>query len=725
MSWKFPLLRCIPMALLALWGLVGCNLTASSTDSGVSTPIGVLTLKSADDCAAYERYIADALFEEVKRTPRFNPEPFFTDTATSGSAANFSFSSTDSTAPTYVSQTNTQEAGVDEADVVEAGADGVLYQIRYGVLHILKGMPPSGLAEIGSLDLGMNVDEIYLDDENKRVVAIGRQFLGIALSQPAPGASAATTTPTRYISSPRMEVFFIDVADPSAPALTKQLSVEGTFLSSRRIGNRVHLVSNYRRVWPAALESDTAFHDLLLRYWQIKWPQGTAHIPNNTRNREIAMLLDQIRARIDAVVETAGPQALVPATEWVSGANRSDAALLTCGKILLPTVMMDPSLLTITSVDTDGANAAASALVNSAWQVYASPTKLYVAQSSGTWWWDDNQRQQTAIYEFDIASGTPVYRATGRVDGWTRDAYSFSDYGGNLRVVTTENSVDSATGRVSPRHALRVLKDESAGTLEQVGVVDGFGAGESIFAVRFMGDKGYVVTFRRIDPLFAFDLSNPANPRLAGEVEIPGFSTYMHPLGEDHLLTVGRGGTTAGATNGVQLQIFDVSDLANPRSIFSYGLDTGVDGYSWSAAAYDPHAFTYYDEKGLLAIPLTVWDHTPGKTFSGIVVLHVDVQDGIVELGRVDHSDLAYQSYCSDMPASDDWRYPYCQQGGDIWWSFPRRSVFMSDATDDYLFSISDAGVKATLAQDPATVLGSLLYPRWVPRPVPLGIAVQ
>jgi len=725
---KFIRFRYFLMLLLVLVGLAACNLSGNDPGGqsvvGVTTPMSVLTLHHADSCAEYKQYVADALLEDIQTTPFYYPSPMLLDdrVASAELATASADAASTSRAPTYVSQTNTQEQGVDEADIVEAGADGMLYQLRYGVLHILKGSPPAELGQVGSLDLGIYASAMYLDDANKRIVAIGHQYLAQEPAQRSVQLDSALIAPYPYFARPSLQVFFIDVAEPSAPVLTKQLSIDGDLVDSRRIANRVHLVSSYRRYWPPVLLNDQAFTDILARYWQVQWGQDKAPVvmvaAETSVTQDGAELLALIKAKIDAVVQATDPALLLPATEWVNGDGRNDAALLACGDVMLPDVKMRSSLLTVTSIDSDGENADATAILNNAWQVYASQDRLFIAQGSGGWWWRADQRQQTVIYQFDIGSGTPHYSATGRVDGWVRDAYSFSEYAGHLRLVTTQNEHDDETGAVMTSHAMRVLKDDGAGTLQQVGSVGGFGSGEQVFAVRFIGEQGFVVTFRQIDPLFTFDLGDPLNPQLMGELEIPGFSSYMHPLGDGYLLTIGRSGNAAGVTNGVQLQIFDVSDLSKPRKIHGYDLDAGVSGYNWSAASYDPHAFTFYAEQGLLAIPLSAWDYPNGKRFNGIVALSIDVEKGIAELGRVDHSDLAYQMYCGVPPASDDWRYSYCQEGGVDWWSYPRRSVFMTDAVGSYLFSLSDSGVKATLAREPNVVVGSHVYPIWNNQPI-------
>jgi hypothetical protein len=186
-----------------------------------------------------------------------------------------------------------------------------------------------------------------------------------------------------------------------------------------------------------------------------------------------------------------------------------------------------------------------------------------------------------------------------------------------------------------------------------------------------------------------------------GETEIPGFSTYVHPIDRDHLLTVGRYG------NNVQLQIFDVSDLAHPLRTHQ-SMPRGA-AFSYSGAEYDHLAFTYYAPRNLLVIPLVTGD--AGAYFSGMAAYRVSVTEGFTELGRVDHADLAKEAYCSEIQTDESWRSDACANGGYLWGAAPRRSIVMTSGDATYLYSVSDIGIKATAIDAPGEVLGRVLFP--------------
>ncbi|MDP9141354.1 MAG: beta-propeller domain-containing protein, partial [Pseudomonadota bacterium] len=320
------------------------------------------------------------------------------------------------------------------------------------------------------------------------------------------------------------------------------------------------------------------------------------------------------------------------------------------------------------------------------------------------------------------------YRALGKVDGSVNTSYQLSEYEGALRVSSTERRTTEDTSTTF--NHVTVLDATSTGTMTKLGSVDDLAEGETIQGTRFIGPRGYVVTFRQIDPLFAIDLSNPAAPVVTDELKIPGFSSYLMPLGNDTLLTIGRSGTDEGLTGGVAVQLFDVSDMSNIRQIAVNEVDAGDSGYSYSAAEYDPHAFSYFSDSANAALPGTLsipiytsgaYDESGGSnSFSGFLVLRVDTgaTAPLTELGRIDHGLLVDQSGDCQAPppggfVGGDVAVPECyfyQYSAD-----PLRSVFLQDDAGRYLLTISSAGVIASDAAQPATSFGSQAWPSAAP----------
>jgi uncharacterized secreted protein with C-terminal beta-propeller domain len=270
--------------------------------------------------------------------------------------------------------------------------------------------------------------------------------------------------------------------------------------------------------------------------------------------------------------------------------------------------------------------------------VYASGRSLYVATQR----WtpppaspdaEPPARAFTTVHRF--ATGDPdstSYRASGEVPGYLLNQFALSEHDGVLRAASTETPLWWGGGQPAESESFVTVLDERDGALVQIGKVGGLGRGERIFAVRFIGDAGYVVTFRQVDPLYVVDLERPAEPRVRGELKIRGYSAYLHPLGEGLLLGVGQDATEGGAQLGTQLSLFDVSDPSRPVR-----LHQAVVADSSSSAEFDHHAFLWWQPRELAVVPLTVYD---GRDFfDGAVGFRVRRGAGIGEAGRASHTD--------------------------------------------------------------------------------------
>ena len=227
--------------------------------------------------------------------------------------------------------------------------------------------------------------------------------------------------------------------------------------------------------------------------------------------------------------------------------------------------------------------------------------------------------------------------ASGTVPGRILNQFSLDEEDGFLRIATT-----TGWGRDASNHVF--VMEQEADSLEVVGSVKDIAPTETIQAVRFLGDVGFVVTFERVDPLFTLDLSNPYQPRLVGELEIPGFSSYLQPLGDNHLIGLGRNADEiTGQVLGLQLSLFDVSDLANPRRTGLYQFPgEGWGGYS--EAEHDFKAFSLFPDQGILALPVQVgnwWNWQP----AGLQVFRVGIASGFEFLGEIQHTQEIRRSF--------------------------------------------------------------------------------
>jgi uncharacterized secreted protein with C-terminal beta-propeller domain len=236
--------------------------------------------------------------------------------------------------------------------------------------------------------------------------------------------------------------------------------------------------------------------------------------------------------------------------------------------------------------------------------------------------------QRTELYKFDISgAGRPRHVASGAVPGSLLNQYSMSQHDGHLRVATTLGFAGVPEGQPggSSESTVYVLAQRGA-ELAIVGKVGGLGRGERIYAVRFVGPVGYVVTFRRTDPLYTLDLRNPAAPKVSGELKITGYSAYLHPAGDGRVIGVGQEASDAGRVQGTQVSLFDVSDPAAPRRVAQYHMPAGS-----SEAEYDPHAFLYWPATKTLVLPVS---YRYGAGGGSAVVLRVGDAE-LSEVGRL------------------------------------------------------------------------------------------
>jgi hypothetical protein len=695
----------------ALFWLASCGGGGGSTSAPTSltTPKSALALQRFSDCDAYKSYYSEALSKEfltgfwggipcwscvqpmgavgapsaVANGYHASGQPVPPGSA-AGAPVPGSMQSTGAATAT-LSQTNTQEPGVDEADMIEADpATGRFYAIPdYGELLTFNAIPAEQAQISSRTALSEPISGLYLDSDAKRLVSVGGGYGGIMFAGPAMPV-------VRYGGS---SLTFYDLSDPDHPTATNRYEIAGAPIDSRRIGHRIHLVTNFPLWPPQALSNDQSFWDLLYNQYLPALQKGD--------QQQIDQLSDQIKQKVSDAVTAADISELLPS--YRLGLDNPPSQVLACTDVMRPQVDERLGLIVISSIDSDGSALMQTGAINNAWQVYASADHLFLTQSSGGWWFDPKQTQQTAIYRFALSdTDAAVPDGHGVVDGWVLNSYSMSEKDNFLRIVTTASSYDQDKNQLNQTNHLFVLGTDDQGELTQTGAVRDFVQGEQVYSARFLGDRGYVVTFHQIDPLFAFDLSDPTAPRLAGSLKVPGVSTYLYPYADDRLVTIGRLTDDLGHFTGqLQLQMFDVGDLANPGVIGSTVLGD-ANAWAWSVAEYDPHAFTLAGD--VLSLPVQFSGQDSSDAFSGFIAYHLSHDGGFTELARIDHKEVPTDSSGSGCPpdagapptgAGGTVAVPPCGNFAPVYYNQPLRSVIQTDTNRTVLFTLSDAFLKA------------------------------
>ncbi|MFZ5478536.1 MAG: beta-propeller domain-containing protein [Myxococcota bacterium] len=577
--------------------------------------------------------------------------------------------------PSDYSTTNVQEAGVDEPDIVKTDGD-YLYVVQQGVpeLTVVDAWPPESSAVVGRVALAGSPYAAFLRGDTVVVF----QYVW---------DEGATETYVRDGYGTR--VTFVDVADRARPAITREIDVEGWLASARLVDGDAYLVTNH---WIDAPEE----------VWSLAWDEtiGLPEADWEASEEEQAALREEARAILAPIV--AGIVADMDLADVLPNwwEDAVDAPLVECTDVYHAPGVAQPGLLTVSHLDLDApasTTPSATGLFAAGWTVYASEVSLYVSQTSWwwTWGWGDDPLE-THVHRFALHGAQTSYVSSGEVPGWMWSQFALDEQDGYLRVATTAEDWWGGSETGGEGSGVYVLA-EQGDTMHVVGSVEGIAPGEMIYGVRFLEDMAWLVTYEQIDPLWAIDLGDPTDPKVVGELEIPGFSSYLHPVGDGYLLTVGMAGTDDGAITGFSVKLFDVRDPTAPVLLDEATVST--DDGSWSEALWDHHAFTFHN--GVLAVPIYTWDYdgVDWTGFSGLWALSVDTTTGLTELGRVDHANLVAESDClwdaGTGPCPESW-----------WYASMRRSVVM----EDKLYSISDYGVKVNQLRTPEEKVASVLF---------------
>ncbi|MDC0720817.1 beta-propeller domain-containing protein [Nannocystis bainbridge] len=582
------------------------------------------------------------------------------------------------------SGTNVQEAGVDEPDIVKTDGERIL-AFAGGRLHFVDASGASPTLR-SSLEIGADVRDAQLFMHEDRALLLVRSspyYYGDWEGAPQPAGVDLQQYfgPDYYAGITRL--IEVDIANPDAMKIVSNLHITGDLVSAR-------MVEGVARVVVRSAPNGLKFKDPYEFFDYSAFEQGGGTEALYEHMWKIA--LAQSKVHNSSVIDASTIENWLPRYVREDMSNGQAAVtsgvLLACDDVMHTGEYSGLSTLGVLTVDLDGhlAPTGGVGVFSEGETVYASKQNLYVATTP---WnpadWDpeasaEEQGRTTYVHKFDIQDRSRAnYVASGSVRGWLLSQWAMSEHEGDLRVASTDSlGWDQATSE-SFVSVLRQEGDE----LQQIGQVGGLGKTEQIHGVRFIGDKGYVVTFRQTDPLYTVDVSDPTKPVVAGELKIPGYSAYLHPVGEDLILGVGMDGTEEGQLLGLQLSLFDVSDDAAPKQLHKATIG---DDWGWSEALFDHKAFLWWGKTGLAMLPLEwgTYDENIGYSWEqGAFGFRVDKEDGISLIGEVQHPEPVVEE-CWD-------EYYGCYYSPML-----RRSIVIGEQ----VFTLSDVGLKASALAD-------------------------
>lgn len=595
------------------------------------------------------------------------------------------------------SGTNNQEQGVDEADFVKT--DGFhIYFLDNGQLHIMD-IPEFGEIEHASTTtIEGNPVAMMLNEDVLIVVSTVSSWnldsndpLAKSLGWGGEWQGWRTSTLTKFT--------VYDISDSSSPSTSRELYIEGYYMTAREVDGTVRTVTH---TWMDIPDLKT-WLDYPEKYWDSELDEESRR---NMREQSAAAAIKHNRK----VLDETSLQDILPQVHERSG-NKIITHHMSgddCSDFTAPKSALNRGFTSIFTIDlvSDELEFEADHIVGNWPLVYSSQDTLVITENAWDWWWfwgNDGLNEATNIHTFDIGeAGSTVYSGSGRIDGTIQNQFSISEHEGVVRVATTtgqwgrwwmSNPEPMESHIITLSHSQDIETGQK--TLSELGRVDGIAYNETIWSARFVEDRAYIVTFENMDPLWTIDLSNQSNPRIMGELEVPGVSTYIHPLSDDAILTIGLGPADEETGLGLdwghtRLSLFNVSNFSDPQLTQALSIspvENPNDGWSWawSEATWEHKAFQYWAPKGMLAIPMNTYRydyfydsagnyHYDYDWVSKLMIVNV-TEEGLEIHGEVNHS----QFYESEETH---------------WWSSYniRRSIFMGD----YIYAISHGGITVT-----------------------------
>ena len=510
-----------------------------------------------------------------------------------------------STSAQDYSQTNVQVEGVDEGDIVKTDGKYV-YIVRNQEVRIVDASgTPKDLATIDLEEVGFQPTDLYVD--GNRLIILGSRWNQGGPVQIMEKRMAESMIWPGYQTS-KAEVRIYDVSDHSKPTLERKVAFEGSTVSSRKINDKLYLVVNN----------------------PVRW--GPIPLTRTPIEEDVMPLMED------------------------SAKGENSMPVSRCGTVTILPHIPSPQYLTVGVIPLENptGDVKTAVVLGRADNVYASLDNLFVATTEYRYSWimEDNIRapqdrpnEKTNLYRFAFNNEGVKMEAQGSVPGRILNQFSMDEHEQNFRIATTQGN-NWATNEPQTNN-LYVLNMD----LDTVGKIEEIAPGEQIYSVRFVGDRAYMVTFRNVDPLFVIDTSDPRNPKILGQLKVPGYSNYLHPYDENHLIGFGKDAVIAKDPNfawyqGMKVAIFDVRDVASPKELHSMVIgDRGTD----SPLLWNHKALLFDKSRDLLAFPISVAKIPDNQkvgndgsaygspVFQGAYVYDISLEDGFKLRGSLTH----------------------------------------------------------------------------------------
>ena len=461
------------------------------------------------------------------------------------------------------------------------------------------------ISEINYKDTNFNPREVYV--KGQKIIVIGNEYDNSCKTEVISTEDVTATDIERVQESkPKSGMRIYDISNIKEPKETRRVMIEGNYISSRMIEDNIYYVAN--------------------KYI------ATSNIQKNKMED-----LDEDKYK-PVYQDTAVSQ---------------EEKCINYDLIYYFPETQDSSYLMLAGLNiNNNEEAEIRTFLGAGQYIYSSEKNMYIATNKTTYGKGyEVLGGTTHLLKIELNNGKFNFKAECNIDGQVNNQFSMDENKDTFRIATTTGNiwVDETTA-----NNLYILNDK----LEEIGRVENFGKEEKIYSVRYVENKAYVVTFKQTDPLFVIDLSKSTKPQILGELKIPGYSTYLHPYDDTHLIGFGydtKENGTRVITNGLKMSMFDISDFNNPQELFKISI--GDSKYTYSELLYNHKALLFSKEKNIIAFPL--YSSSGRKTNSRAAIYNIDLEKGFSLKGEISNVTNKYEENVKRIVFANDTFYTF------------------------------------------------------------------